>query len=254
MNKLKLMIPAILAFPLISIAAEKPTFQVIFGEQDVKFVQGAIEPELPVDPEPEVPEEPEEDLTASSCKGLLDKTPTLSNGIHNITYNGGEIPVYCDMSGGGWTLAGTGLSKSTAGWSNPNGVGSSPSISSTYRLPDAIINSIPKTVYKTIALGSAYSGIRYLSGNCSYSSTTMATGVCLSTYADEGLTSGFRQGVARAEVGGLSDWILSANSVIISTQYFGSIASHGWGAGNGNPGQAGTGTAGTTSTIQIWLK
>lgn len=253
MNKFKLIIPAILAVPLISIAAEKPNFQVIFGKQDVKFVQGDIEPEVPVDPEPEAPEEPEEDLTASSCKGLLDKTPTLSNGIHNITYNGGEIPVYCDMSSGGWTLVGTGLSLSTAGWANPNGVGAAPSTNSTYRLPDAIINSIPKSVFKTVAFG-RYAGTRYASGACSYNSTSIATGVCLATYSNEALTQGFRQGIARSEVGGISDWNMSTNSVIIATQYFGSIASHGWGAGNGNTNYAGTGIAGDTSTIQIWLK
>ena len=251
MNQLKLIITALLAVPLLSVAAEKPKYQVIFGPQNVIFVQGATEPELPTDPE--IPEEPEEDLTASSCKGLLDKTPTLSNGIHNITYNGGEIPVYCDMTGGGWTLVGTGIARATAGWSNPNGVGSTPSTNSTYRLPDAIINSIPKSVFKTVAFG-RYAGTRYASGSCSYNSAVIATGVCLATYSNEALTQGFRQGIARAEVGGISDWIMSANSVIIATQYFGSIASHGWGAGNGTTNYAGTGTAGDVATIQIWLK
>lgn len=252
MKKKNIILPLILAIPFMALASEQAKYQVVFGPQNVTFIQGATEPdpETPVDPE--VPEEPE-DLTATSCKGLLDKTPSLSNGVHSISYNGGEIPVYCDMTSGGWTLVGTGVAHSTAGWSNTNGVGSTPSINSTYRLPDAIINSIPKTVYKTVAFG-RYAGTRYASGSCSYNSASIATGVCLSTYSNESLSAGLRTGVARVDVGGISDWIESANSVIIATQYFGSISSHGWGAGNGNPGYAGTGTAGDTGTIQIWLK
>ena len=252
MNKFKLLFPAIFLAPMIVLAADPNTYHVVIGIQDVKFVEKEPVTE-PTPPEELPPEEPEEDLTATSCSGLLAKTPSLSNGVHNIMYNGSEVPVYCDMSGGGWTLVGTGIARSTSGWSNPNGVGTSPSINSTYRLPDQIINSIPKSIYKTVAFG-RYAGTRYASGSCTYSSVSMASGVCLQTYSNEALNAGLRQGVARAEVGGISDWVSSANSVIIATQYFGSIASHGWGAGNGNPGYAGTGTAGDTGTIQIWIK
>lgn len=117
MNKFKLLFPAIFLAPMLSLATDPSTYHVIMGIQDVKFVEKEPVTE-PTPPEEVPPEEPEEDLTATSCSGLLAKTPSLSNGVHNIMYNGGEVPVYCDMSGGGWTLVGTGIARATAGWSN----------------------------------------------------------------------------------------------------------------------------------------
>lgn len=248
-NKFKLIIPAIILSPFITLAADK-SYQVIIGVPDIHFYNGESQPVEPE--EPVVPEEPEEDLTASSCKGLLDKDPSLTNGIHAIKYGGQDLSVYCDMSNGGWTLVGRGIQLSTAGWESPAGIATNPASSVTYKLPDAVINAIPKSSYKTIAYG-RYAGTRYFSGSCSYSSNVQATGACVVSYSNESLTAGYRQGQYHEQVAGLSDFI-APSSLYIATQYVGASVSHGWGAGNTNPGYSGTGIAGDRHNIEIWVK
>lgn len=247
-NKFKLIIPAIILTPFITFAEIPKTYQVIIGIPGINFYNGTVPPVE----EPVIPEEPE-DLTASSCKGLLLKDPSLTDGIHTIKYNDSDLSVYCDMSNGGWTLVGRGIQLYTTNWSNPDGISSNPAGTSTYRLSDAVINNIPKNVFKTVSIG-VYSTTRYWSGSCSYNSISVASGTCLQSYSNEALTAGFRQGIAKTETGGLSDWILSENSVMAATQYYGSIAYHGWSAGNGITNQAGTGAAGGKSNMQIWVK
>jgi hypothetical protein len=251
LNKFKLIIPVIVLTPFISLAADTKTYQVIIGVPDIHFYNGETPP-VKEPEEPVIPEEPEEDLTSSSCKGLLSKDPSLTNGIQTIKYNGSDISVYCDMSNGGWTLVGRGIQMSTANWSNPAGIASNPASSVTYKLPDAVINSIPKNTYKTIAYG-RYAGTRYFSGECSYSSNVQATGICLTSYSNETLSAGYRQGQPHSDVAGLSDFTLPS-SLYIATQYIGASVTHGWGAGNTNPGYSGTGIAGDKHNIEIWVK
>lgn len=248
---------SLLVLALLMCSSVYAKYTVVFGENDnIRFTNIEVtEPEIPE--EPEVPEEPEEPVKDnSSCKTLLDGDANLSNGVYPIKSGGSEIAMYCDMSGGGWTLVASGIRNQTSGWATSGdfNLTSSPSTSIGFKLADRRINAIPKNIYKTITTG-RYSYARYFSGSCNYQHTSNATGSCLVSYANEGLSAGTKVGVAYNEVTGLSDFNQAAGTLYVITGYMGSIAQHGWGMGNGvTNGYNGTGIAGDGGNIQIWVK
>ena len=248
---------SLLALAIILYSSTYAQYTVVFGKNDnIKFVDSEItEPETPV--EPEVPEEPEEPVkNNASCKTLLDETPTLSNGVYQLKAGSGELAAYCDMASGGWTLVASGIRNNTSGWATSGDLNLTPNPSPSvgFKFSDGFINNLPKSTYKTISTG-RYSYARYFSGSCNYQHTSNATGACLVSYANEGLSAGAKVGVAYNEVTGLSDFNQAAGTLYVITGYMGSIAQHGWGMGNGvNNGYNGTGIAGDGGNIQIWVK
>lgn len=205
-------------------------------------------------PVPEVPADPNKDN--NSCKSLLAETPSLQNGVYQIKSGGAKIAMYCDMTGGGWTLVASGIRYKTTGWATSGDLNltASPSVAITFKLADAKINAIPKNVFRVKSTGN-YTNTRYFNGSCNYNHTAIAGGACLASYSNEALTTGLKQGVAYKEVTGLSDYNASLGTLYVITSYIGSIAAHGWGMGNGvTNGYSGTGAAGDGGNIQIWVK
>lgn len=216
--------------------------------------KSATTPETPVIPE--TPEPPK--AQNLSCKTILAGAPTSANGVYTIKNNGSDLSVYCDMSNGGWTLVGVGIRNQTAGWSSAGDLNltnsPSPNTTTPYRLGDTRINSIGKTVYKTITTG-RYSYTRFFNGGCIYSQTADATGSCVVSYSNESLTAGLKQGTSYPQVSGLSDYNPSSTTLYVISGYYGSLSIHGWGMGNGvTAGFNGTGSAGEGGNIQIWVK
>lgn len=248
---------SLLALTIILCTSTYAQYTVVFGKIDnIKFVESEItEPETPVDPEvPEEPADPNKDN--NSCKSLLNETPTLSNGVYQIKSGSSEIPMYCDMANGGWTLVAVGIRYNVAGWNTSGGLNmsSSPNPSIGFKIPDVNINNIPKNTFKVTTTG-IYANSRYFSGNCHYTQTGSATGACVVSYANEGLNAGIKVGEAHYGIGGLSDFSLSTTLLYVVTSYIDYNTPHGWGMGNGvNAGYSGTAAAGDGGNIQIWVK
>jgi hypothetical protein len=248
---------SLLVLALLMCSSVYANYTVVFGKNDnINFTNIEVtEPEIPE--EPEVPEEPAEPVKDnSSCKSLLDGDATLSNGVYPIKSGGSEIAMYCDMSGGGWTLVGTGIRGQTAGWATSGDLNLTPSPSTSvgFKLSDSRINSLPKSVYRVVT-GGRYANYRFFSGSCNYKHNATATGACNVSYGNDQLSVGMKQGVPYGEVGGLSDFNQAAGTLYVITGYIGSIAQHGWGMGNGvTNGYSGTAIAGDGGGIQIWVK
>lgn len=248
---------SLLALAILLCSSAYADYTVIMGKNDnIKFVTDEVtDPETPV--EPEEPEEPEEPTkNNASCKTLLDQTPSLSNGVYQLKRGSDEIPAYCDMAGGGWTLVASGIRGNTGGWSTAGDLNLTPNPNTSvgFKFADSFINSLPKSVYRTVTTG-RYSYARYFSPSCQYSQVTPASGPCLISYGDESLSGIAKGGVTYPEVTGLSDFNQNQGTLYVITGYIGSVAAHGWGMGNGvNSGFNGTAIAGDGGNISIWIK
>jgi hypothetical protein len=250
-----------IAIALLLCSSVQAQYTVIIGKNDnVSFVSKTVVTPTPI-PEPPVvpvkPTEPEDpNKNNTSCKSLLDKTPSLTSGVYSIKSGGSEIAAYCDMSGGGWTLVASGIRNNANGWATSGSLNltPNPSISVGFKFADSVINNIQKNVYKTVTTG-RYAYTRYFAGSCTYQHTSSAKGACLISYANEGLSAGVKAGAVYNEATGLSDYNQATGLLYVITGYSGSIAIHGWGMGNGvNSGYNGTGIAGDGGNIQIWVK
>lgn len=197
---------------------------------------------------------------ATSCQGYASGDSThdyagdTGNGVYRISVSGTPKDVYCDMTGGGWTLIMTGAqSVSTAGWYNATSdynVPATPTNSSTvtWKFADSTINAIPKSKYKLVSLTN-YAGTYYADGRCTYAHNTTVSGYCATTYTNEALSAGSRTG---NQGGGISD--NNGNGYRIFTNNSAGYASYAWCAGAGTSGAGGCGGGGTPTTIQVWVK
>jgi len=195
---------------------------------------------------------------ATSCLGYAagdashDYTGDTGNGVYRILVSGTPKDVYCDMTGGGWTLIMTGAKDvGVAGWYNATSdynVPAVPTASSTvtWKFADATINAIPKSKYKLVAAIN-YPGTYYADGRCTYAHNTTVSGYCATTYTNEALSAGARTG---NQGGGISD--NNGSGYRIFTNNSAAYASYGWCAGNG--GSGGCGGGGDRTTIQVWVK
>lgn len=248
---------SLLALAILLCSTAYADYTVVIGKNDnIKFVTGEVtEPETPV--EPEEPEEPEEPTkNNASCKTLLDQTPSLSNGVYQLKRGSDEIAAYCDMAGGGWTLVASGIRGNTTGWATAGDLNltANPSTAVGFKFADSFINSLPKSVYKTVTTG-RYSYSRYFSPSCQYSQVTPASGPCLMSYGDESMMGVGKGGTVYNNVTGLSDAHQGLGTLYVITGYIGSLTAHGWGMGNGvNSGYNGTAIAGDGGNLQIWIK
>lgn len=248
---------SLLVLALLMCSSVYAKYTVVFGENDnIKFTNIEItEPEIPV--EPEVPEEPVEPVKDnSSCKSLLDGDNSLSNGVYPIKSGGSEIPMYCDMSSGGWTLVAVGIRYNIAGWATSDDLNltASPSTSVGFRLADSRINSLPKTVYKVTITGK-YATSRYFNGSCHYNHTVSATGACIVSYSNEALNTGVKNGSQHPEVTGLSDYNTSTATRYVMSGLIGASQKAGWGVGDGKVStNTANAVAGDGGNIQIWVK
>lgn len=196
---------------------------------------------------------------ANSCQGYLvgdaahDYSGETGNGVYRISVSGAPKDVYCDMTGGGWTLIMTGAKDvGVAGWYNATSdynVPAVPTASSTvtWKFADATINAIPKSKYKLVAAIN-YPGTYYADGRCTYAHNTTVSGYCATTYTNEALSAGARTG---NQGGGISD--NNGSGYRIFTNNSAAYASYGWCAGNGGGG-GGCGGGGDRTTIQVWVK
>lgn len=197
---------------------------------------------------------------ATSCQGYAsgdsahDYAGDTGNGVYRISVAGTPKNVYCDMTGGGWTLIMTGAQGvSTAGWYNATGdynVPATPTNSATitWKFADSTINGIPKSKYKLVSLTN-YAGTYYADGRCTYAHNTPVSGYCATTYTNELLSEGARTG---NQVSGISDF--NSTGYRIFTNNSAGYANYAWCAGAGSPGAGGCGAAGTPTTIQVWVK
>lgn len=197
---------------------------------------------------------------ATSCQGYASGDSThdyagdTGNGVYRISVSGTPKDVYCDMTGGGWTLIMTGAqSVSTAGWYNATSdynVPATPTNSSTvtWKFADSTINAIPKSKYKLVSLTN-YAGTYYADGRCTYAHNTTVSGYCATTYTNEALSAGSRTG---NQGGGISD--NNGNGYRIFTNNSAGYAGYAWCAGAGTSGAGGCGGGGTPTTIQVWVK
>lgn len=248
---------SLLVLALLMCSSVYAKYTVVFGENDnIRFTNIEVtEPEIPE--EPEVPEEPEEPVKDnSSCKSLLADDSSLQNGVYDIKSDGGDLPMYCDMNGGGWTLVAVGIRYNIGGWATSGdlNVTSSPNPSTGFKLSDSRINGIPKSSYRVVT-GGRYANYRFFSGSCNYQHTATASGACNVSYGNEQLSVGMKAGSPYPEVTGLSDFSISTSTLYVVTGYTGSNAKHGWGMGNGvTAGYSGTAMAGDGGNVQIWVK
>lgn len=197
---------------------------------------------------------------ATSCQGYAtgdathDYAGDTGNGVYRISVSGSPKDVYCDISGGGWTLVMTGAQNvSTAGWYNATAdynVPATPTASSTvtWKFADAIINAIPKSKFKLVSLTN-YAGTYYADGRCTYAHNTTVSGYCATTYTNEALNAGARTG---NQGGGISD--NNGSGYRIFTNNSAGYASYAWCAGSGTAGSGGCGGGGNATTIQVWVK
>lgn len=247
---------SLLALAILLCSTTYAQYTVVFGHNDnIRFINEVTEPETPA--EPEIPEDPVEPVKDNaSCKTLLVQTPSLQNGIYDIKTADGELPLYCDMSGGGWTLVAVGIRGNISGWATTGDLRltSSPSTSVGFKLSDSRINSIPKNTYKIVSTG-AYASNRYFNGSCNYQHTTVASGVCNISYNNEQLSAGIKTGSPNAVVAGLSDYNPSAGTIYVATSLIGSDTKSGWSMGDGvTAGHSGNAVAGDGGNIIIWVK
>jgi hypothetical protein len=248
---------SLIALALIMYSSAYANYTVVFGKNDnIRFTNIEVtEPEIPVEPEvPEEPVEPKKDNR--SCKTLLVETPSLTNGVYDINSGNGDIPMYCDMSGGGWTLVAVGIRYNIAGWATSDDLNltAAPSTSVGFRLADNRINSLPKNVYKVTITGK-YATSRYFNGSCHYNHTVSATGACIVSYSNEALNAGVKVGSQHPEVTGLSDYNTSTATRYVMSGLIGASQKAGWGVGDGKvAANTANAVAGDGGNIQIWLK
>jgi hypothetical protein len=218
---------SLIALALIMCSSAYANYTVVFGKNDnIRFTNIEVtEPEIPVEPEiPEEPVEPKKDNR--SCKTLLVETPSLTNGVYDINSGNGDIPMYCDMSGGGWTLVAVGIRYNIAGWATSD---------------DLNLTASPTS--------------RYFNGSCHYNHTVSATGSCIVSYSNEALNAGVKVGSQHPEVTGLSDYNTSTATRYVMSGLIGASQKAGWGVGDGKvAANTASATAGDGGDIQIWLK
>jgi hypothetical protein len=120
------------------------------------------------------------------------------------------LNVTCDMTfeTGGWTLVARGTGGSPDGWKDTTGGINVAGVygTGTYKLPDATINAIPKTLYRFVGTGLRVQTWFWDATACpTYGHTTIATGGCNRSYHTSSL-SGPLQGTDHANHRGLGDW------------------------------------------------
>lgn len=198
---------------------------------------------------------------AASCLAYLTGNAThvysgaTGNGVYRIQPSGqSATDVYCDMTGGGWTLlamgtGGTGFSPTNTAWYNATGalsVPATPSTTGTWKYADTFINAVNKSVFKLVGSG-GYTATRYASGTCVYAHNTTVSGACAQTYSDVALTTGLRTG---NQGGGISD--NNGSGYYIFTNNSSGYATFGWCVGNASTG--GCGNYGSLTNLQMWVK
>jgi hypothetical protein len=202
---------------------------------------------------------------APSCKEY--RAPTginlyegaVGNGVYRIAPPGhSPTNVYCDMANGGYTLLGVALQDShVASWVpavEGFNVPESPSQSSpTFKYSDAFINAVPKSVFRVNSV-SGYAVVRYWDGACPYSQVSATDSACFTSYANEGMTLGRRDGNFSPAHAGLHDRIAATGGAFIATSLPQNVT-FGWGGGNGTTSTyTGAGSAGTRITLHIGAK
>jgi hypothetical protein len=80
-----------------------------------------------------------------SAAEILAAIPGASDGVYDLWINGRFIPIYCDMTNGGYMLLGRGYGTDHAVWGNATGfvgdwMNPSPTKNSTFKVSDEIIN------------------------------------------------------------------------------------------------------------------
>lgn len=182
---------------------------------------------------------------------------SVGDGVYRIQPSGqSETNVYCDMTGGGYTLLGKAVSNSyTTQWgSNTTGLNipasPSPSTTVTFKYSESFINALSKQIYRVQSTQS-YPVTRFWDGRCIYATVQATSAYCRTSYSNEALSSGIRSGSSTVGFGGLHD-NYGTTGYFIATQF---NSSYGWGAGNGISGTyTGTGSAGSLVTLVLWAK
>lgn len=131
----------------------------------------------------------EDGTYAASCLSYLNGDSThfyggaTGSGVYRINLNGVPTSVYCDMTrdGGGWTLVVKAQSNSNA-HANAAAVGTltGPSQSTAWKLSDADITRLPKTMYRMSSSNSVSSV--YFDTSDSFASTRQVANKASTTY------------------------------------------------------------------------
>ena len=201
---------------------------------------------------------------AASCKAILDAGDAAGDGVYWLVHNGKAIKAWCDMAGGGWTLAASWAyaGKKPAQWGKDAISVASPKPGVQHALPFADMFAKPtqvKMVYLgnqqaiTYAIaaganwtfGSGGARIKVASGNYliwDSQNGSAPAGVC---FVNGGYSTGYTCDGNSGQVAGHG--LFNANTA----DEFCNCNSHGWKHGTG--GCSAT-VCGATAQVAVWLR
>ena len=135
------------------------------------------------------------------------------NGVYTISppgFTGTNVECDMDFQGHGWTLVGRGIGGAALTWNVASGnlnTGEATNGVLTFKFSDALINAIPKAMYRFVGFGEVHQDW-YWNGSCVYGQLTTSDGICNQAYHTAALASGPAQnpGNPHSSHRALGDW------------------------------------------------